>query len=179
MVNWKVGLALIVIVVGLSAYLILTRPRPAASEFGRILPCSLTDTVLVRVEAGGKVLEVVRPRPGEPWQLTSPVSAPADPLTMEYLTQSLHSVSAINTIRNPDARSSYGLEPPSRIVTCRVNGGNSYTLSVGKESFDGSGYYAQRGGDGRVFVISSIPVDMFDRELAEPPVKPSPTTAGG
>jgi hypothetical protein len=171
LVSWKGAVALLGALIVLGTVVYLTRPGPAPERFGKILPCSLADTVLVRVEAGGKTVEAQRPRPGDAWRVTQPVSAPADPIVMEFFVQSLHSVSALNTVPNPDAPATYGLDPPSRLVTCRVQSGDSYTLAVGKASFDGSGYYAKRGGDGRVFVISSVPVDEFDRELAEPPLR--------
>jgi len=38
------------------------------------------------------------------------------------------------------------------------------------ENFDSSGYYAAKAGDGRVYVISSVPIDDYDRQLVTPPV---------
>jgi Domain of unknown function (DUF4340) len=167
--------------VGLGIVAYLTRPQPARpppERFGQILPCSVTDAVLVRVEAGGRTVEARRPRPGESWRVTQPVDAPADPVALAFFVQSMHSVSALNTLASPEAPAGYGLDAPSRVVTCQVDNGNSYTLAVGKASFDGSGYYAQRRGDSRVYVISRIPVEEFDKELAEPPIRAPDTPAG-
>jgi hypothetical protein len=172
---------LVAALVGLGIAVYLTRPqapRPPPERFGQILPCSVTDAVLVRVEAGGRIVEAQRSRPGESWRVTQPVNAPADPVAMAFFVQSMHSVSALNILASPEATAGYGLDEPSRVVTCRVENGNSYTLAVGKASFDGSGYYAQRRGDSRVYVISRIPVDEFDKELAEPPIRASGTPAG-
>lgn len=178
MVNWKTGLVLLVLLAGLGAYWSSTRPSPPSGPLGKILPCDAANTVFVRVEEAGKVVEVQRARPGDHWQVTIPVDAPADPEVMTFFVGSFHSVDAMNTITNPQPLVDYGLDTPSRVVTCRVNGGSSYTLSIGKASFDGSGYYAQRAGDSRVYVISAVPVDEFDREVADPPVRSTPTPAG-
>jgi hypothetical protein len=174
-------LVLVAALVGLAVMAYLTRPQPARpppERFGQILPCTISDAVLVRVEAGGRTVEAQRSRPGESWRVTQPVNAPADAVAMVFFVQSMHSVSALNTVASPEAPASYGLDAPSRLVTCRVDSGNSYTLAVGKASFDGSGYYAQRRGDSRVYVISRIPVDEFDKELAEPPIRASETPVG-
>ena len=80
-----------------------------------------------------------------------------------------------NTISKPGPDSQYGLAPAREALTCRLSDGSSYNLSVGSQSFDGSGYYARKGGDSRVYVISSIEVQQFDQALAEPPVKPTPS----
>ena len=60
-------------------------------------------------------------------------------------------------------------------MACRVQSGRSYNLTVGKQSFDGSGYYARKGGDSRVYIVSSVEVDGFDKALSKPPVKPTPS----
>ena len=64
---------------------------------------------------------------------------------------------------------------PAAVVSCRLSSGSSYNLSVGSQSFDGSGYYAQKGGDHRVYVVASVAVQQFDQALAQPPVKPTPS----
>lgn len=128
--------------------------------------------------AAGKQVEVARPSDRDLWVLVKPFAAPADQDLARSLVEDLHSVAALNALQNPDAPSAYGLDNPRLTVTCRVTSGASYTLTVGKENFDASGYYAAKSGDGRVYVISSVPIDDFDRNLVTPPVRagasPSP-----
>jgi hypothetical protein len=103
------------------------------------------------------------------------VASEVDHNAVTTLVNSLDVLKVENTIAKPEAASAYGLDQPREVVTCRVKDGSSYNLSVGSQSFDGSGYYARKGGDNRVYVISSVEVQQFDQALARPPVKPSPS----
>jgi len=176
LISWRTGALLLLVLAGLAVYAYVTRPgqgtpQPQAASF---LACPSIDMVVIRVEGGGRVTQVERPTPRDPWRVTLPVAAPADSDAVSYLESSVTAVKVLNTLSASSAPASDGLASPREILTCRVDDGRSYTLSVGNPSFDGSGYYARRSGDGRVYVISSVEVDAFDRALAEPPVKPSP-----
>jgi hypothetical protein len=121
------------------------------------------------------VTELERVTPRDPWRLTQPRPAIADSSGAQYLMSSIEAIKVLNTIERPQPASAYGLDQPREVVACRVMSGRSYNLSVGNQSFDGSGYYTQKAGDSRVYVISSVAVDEFDKVLAEPPVQPTPS----
>jgi hypothetical protein len=176
LISWRTGAVLLLLLAGLAVYAYATRPRPAPPPppAATFLPCPSMKAVLVRIEGGGRTTEIQRATPREAWRVTQPVSAPTDPDSVQYLVGSIDTIKVLNTLSG-SAPSSDGLEAPREILTCRVNDGRSYNLSVGNPSFDGSGYYARKSGDGRVFVISGVEVDAFDQALAEPPVKPSPS----
>lgn len=126
------------------------------------------------VEApGGRAVEISRTAPGEQWRVTRPVEGAADQEAARQLAQDLHSIIPESSVDHPAKPAEFGLDAPREVVTCRVKDGASYTLTVGKETFDGGGYYARKGGDSRVYVISSVPIDDFDRNLKDPPVKPA------
>lgn len=176
MVSWRGGVALLLILVGLGVFAYVTRSRPApAAPAATFLPCRSVDLVDVSIQGQGKVMEMQRTTPEDPWRVVRPAPAPGDPDAASYLTSAVESVRTINTIPVPQAAATYGLAPARETLTCRVDRGGSYTLSIGNQSFDGSGWYAQRSGDSRVYVISGVEVDAFDRALAKPPVKPSPS----
>ncbi len=48
----------------------------------------------------------------------------------------------------------YGLDDPTR-VTCRVSGGADYTLYIGDTTPTGENYYAMRGGEDYIYLISA------------------------
>jgi hypothetical protein len=171
-VSWKGGVVLLAVLAGLVVYLVASRPRPAAQP-PPLIPCGVLNTVYMRVEGGGRTLELQRPTVTSEWEVLQPEVAPGDPGSVDFLVNDLNSLEVLNTISTPQPESQYGLDVPAFAVTCRVGSGRSYNLTVGKKSFDGSGYYAQKGGDHRVYVISSVEVDGFDRALSKPPVKPT------
>jgi hypothetical protein len=163
--------ALLAVLVALGVYAYTSRPQPAP-EAPPLFPCDVTNALdLLMTRHDGKQVEVSRPTERDSWVLVKPFAAPADQDSARSLVEDLHSVVPENAIQHPDAPSAYGLDSPRVTVTCRVASGASYTLTVGKENFDRSGYYAAKAGDGRVYVISSVPIDDFERNLVTPPVR--------
>jgi hypothetical protein len=173
-VSWRWGLALLGVLAALGVYLFATRAQPAPQP-PALIPCAVLNTVYLRIEGGGRTLELQRPTPTSDWEVLQPVHAPGDPGSVDFLVNDVNSLEVLNTISAPQPQTRYGLDQPGFDVSCRVQSGRSYNLTVGKQSFDGSGYYAQRGGDKRVYVVSSVEVDGFDRALSKPPVKPTPS----
>ena len=180
MVSWKGGLLLLAVLAVLVFAAFLVRPEPAPAPAARLFPCDVINALdLLVTGRDGRQVEVARTTDRESWVLVKPYAAPADQDSARSLVQDLHSIVPENAIQHPDAPPAYGLDSPRLTVTCRVTSGASYTLTVGKENFDSSGYYAAKAGDGRVYVISSVPIDDYDRQLVTPPVRsgasPSPS----
>ncbi|MGI8562066.1 MAG: DUF4340 domain-containing protein [Candidatus Dormibacter sp.] len=174
MVSWKGGVALLVLLFGIAAYLFLNRPQPSPAQ-AAFVPCDLLNTVYVKVEGRSGAVTMERTDVRAEWQLLSPGPEPGDHGRITTLISALNSIRVLNTLQNGGSTTAEGLAQPREVVSCRTAAGASYTLSVGNRSFDGSGYYAQRGGDQRIYVISSVEVDEFDRVLAQPPVKSTPS----
>jgi hypothetical protein len=175
-VNWRTGIVLIAILAAVGVYAYVSRPQPQqVAQSAPFLPCPTQKTVYVHIEGGGRVMEMQRATPTDEWRLTQPFQAATDSNSASNLTSSIDSIKVLDTIASPGQPSQYGLDAPHETLTCRVITGSSYTLSIGNQSFDGSGRYASKGGDRRIFVISSVEVDEFDRVLAKPPVTPSPS----
>jgi hypothetical protein len=171
LVSWKGGLLLVVVLAGLAFIAFQTRPRPEPGA-SPLFPCDVVNALdLLVTGADGRQVEVSRPTNRDSWVVVRPTAAAADQDSARSLVQDLHSIVPANAIEHPDAPSAYGLDSPRLTATCRVTSGASYTLTVGRENFDSSGYYAAKAGDGRVYVISSVPIDDFDRQLVTPPVR--------
>jgi hypothetical protein len=168
LVSWKGAAALTILLVGLiGAFVWMGRQHaPAAPP---LFPCDVTNALDLKVtSADGRVVEIARPALRGTWVIAQPSPGPAEPEFAQGLVESLHSIKPDDTLRGVDPVQ-FGLGQPTRTVTCRVSSGRSFTLTVGKERFDGGGYYAQKAGDPNVYVISSVPVDDFDNRLKQPP----------
>lgn len=175
MVSWRAGVLLLAALLALVVYAVVsgrTRPPASAPPF---LPCPSVDTVYVKIAGQGRVVEMERATPRDAWQVILPRAAPADSDRATTITSSLQSLRVLNTIPRPEQTTDYGFAQPHAVVTCRVSDRASYNLSIGNQSFDSTGYYAQKTGDSRVYVISGVEVDTFDRALSDPPVRPSPS----
>jgi hypothetical protein len=173
-VSWKGGLILLVLLAGIAVYAFASRPQPAPAQ-AAFVPCDVVQAVYFRIQGTDRTVELQRATPTSSWRLLQPATGQVDTNRVTTIVNAMDVIRVQNTISKPGADSQYGLAPPREVLTCRVNSGSSYTLSVGSQSFDGSGYYARKGGDSRVYVISSIEVEQFDQALAEPPVKPTPS----
>jgi hypothetical protein len=175
-VTWRAALVLLVVLIGLAvlAYVSRPQPRPPTKPTPSFL-CETQNAVLVRIDNGARVTELQRPTTTDAWRVTQPVQTAADSDGVQTLMGSISSIRVLNTLEQGSAPAGTGLDKPRETLTCRVESGASYNLSVGNQSLDSSGYYARKSGDSRVFVISAVAVDALDRALAGPPVKPSPS----
>ena len=178
MVNWKAGAVLLALLVGLGVYAFQSRPQ-GTPDRPRLMPCDAFNTVRASFTGGGGSMVLERAKTGDPWRIAEPRPGPADKTQVEFILNGISSVTVQNTIQKADqGGDAYGFQSPHVVVTCRVNNGASYTLTVGKKSFDASGYYARKSGDVRVYVISAVEVDGFDKAITEPPVPSSPVPSG-
>lgn len=181
MVSLKGASALLLVLAALIGVLIWMN-RQHAPAAPHLFTCDISNTLdVAATDSEGRVVEVSRPDLRSRWVIVRPSPGPAEPEFANQLAEDLHSIQPDDVLGSGDP-AQYGLDRPSRTVTCRVSSGSSFTLTVGKERFDGGGYYAQKSGDPHVYVISSVPVDDFDNRLKQPPYlgnylpSPSPTT---
>jgi hypothetical protein len=179
MTSWRGAAVLGVVLVALAVYAFVTRSGPAAPAAVDLLPCPPGETVELKLMGSdGKLLDARRNAPGDPWQLLAPGPQAADGAAVDDLLGTAAGVSPTTTLTSPPPASQIGLDPPSLVVTCALRGGQSYTLSIGGQNFDGSGYYARVGTGGKLYVIPSAPVAKFRGALDNPPVAASPSPSG-
>ena len=176
MVSWKGAVVLAVVLLGIVGYLVVSQQR-SHSQPPPFVSCDPATAVSLQVEGQGHTFAMQRSDDLREWQITQPVRQTADGTAADGLVESADGVQVLNTIDRPGALGQYGLDRPRDVVTCRVKAGTSFTLSVGNPSFDGSGYYARKEGDSRVYVISGVQVEALERALTAPPVgRPSNPT---
>ncbi|HVD00190.1 MAG TPA: DUF4340 domain-containing protein [Candidatus Dormibacteraeota bacterium] len=179
MTNWKGAAVLGAVLVALAVYAFATRQGPATPPPVVLLPCVPGQTVEFKLAGSdGKVMDARRASPAGAWQLVAPAGPAADGTAVDDLVFAAESIAPTATINRPPASGGLGLDPPSQVVTCALQGGRSYTLSIGGQNFDGSGYYARVGVNAKLYVIPSAPVVKFRGALDNPPVAPSPSPSG-
>jgi Domain of unknown function (DUF4340) len=179
MTSWKGAAVLGVVLVALAVYAFATRNGTTNPAPVTLLPCVPSETVELKLAGSdGKVVDARRDAPGDPWRLVAPTTTAADGTAVDDLVLAAESISPTTTVKSPPAASGLGLDPPAQVVTCALRGGHSYTLSVGGQNFDESGYYARVGTGGKLYVIPSAPVVKFRGALDNPPVAPSPSPSG-
>jgi len=177
-VNWKSGLVLLAVFVGLAIYIAQGshRTSPARPAAG-LLPCDILETTDLRLTGGSRIVALHRASAAAEWQLTEPRPGPADRAIVDGLLVAAGQLRPKSTYASPPPID-LGLDPARLSVSCSLRSGASYTLSVGSQNFDGSGSYARVSGEVRVLVIPAAEVDRFQRALDQPPYRPSPTPSG-
>lgn len=173
MVSWKAAVVLAVVLLGIVGYLVVSQQRSASHRQSPFVSCDPATAVWLQVQGQGHTFAMQRGDDLREWQVTQPVRQQAEGTAADGLVESANGVQVLNTIGRPGGLGQYGLDRPRDVVTCRVKAGTSFTLSVGNPSFDGSGYYARKEGDSRVYVISGVQVEALERALTAPPVSQS------
>ena len=181
MINWKGAAVLLAIVGVFAAYLYQTRPQshPAGPSGRAFLGCTAGDSIALEMTgADGKTVDLQRATSLGNWSIKTVPPGPARDSDVDGLITQLHTLTPSDIIPTAAPGVDYGFEHPHLAVACRVGGGVSFNLSVGKQSFDGSSRYARLAGDPKVYVLSGAEVDRLDQFLDQPHDRPSPIPSG-
>lgn len=172
---------MLVLFVAVAVYAVQSRPRPASPPppARALVPCEPSETLELSItSSGGGDLLVQRSATGAEWTVKRPRPGAADGAAVDGLLGALSSLHATESLKETAPGQDLGLQPPGTTISCSLSGGASYTLSVGGQSFDGNGNYARVSGDAKVHVIPAAEVAKFQKAVAQPPYRPSPTPSG-
>ena len=182
--SWRMTAGLLVILVALLAYVLLQPsepeeqseplPTPTLDVATLLRGVAINDVVRLEVRTYDSSEGLVWERLGDgEWRQTVP---PAGTVVSETLSTGLSGLLAgrPDAVLPPDAnpRQAYGLDVPDYTVVVaaqRVEKVVRYTLEIGHETPTGDGYYVQRTGDDRIYVLSRSAVDRVLSLYAEPP----------
>lgn len=161
-------LVLIVVLAGLGGYIYFVdskRPAPGVDgqvrqkvfslDAEKITEVRLTfegDTSLLRKDASG-------------WKMVEPVQTDADPAEAVSVAQALANLEMTRPVDdNPADLKEYGLDPPAISVEFKGEGSLSGSLKLGGMTATAGDMYAQKGGETRVFLVSSFQETNFNRK---------------
>ncbi len=176
-------LLILAVIVGVAYYLLEVRKiaeKPEETQYvwtpeegQEITAIEVTDLIsgtVTRVEKGG-----------EGWQVTQPITGPADAATCDSLAYTLSQLMIRRTIENPapEDLEAYGLQNPTYRVTIWA-GARSMGLEVGARH-PGGAYYVRKtqNGPGPVMMVTDYLLEEALRILQEPPLATPPTPTPG
>jgi len=147
--------------------------KPSADAAPKILSIPENQFQEVRINKGGEVTVVRKGKDGK-WEIAEPKPLRADQDSVTSLVSTLSSLNADKLIEEKAADlTPYGLTKPTIDVTVVKKDGKKEELAIGDEIPTGSGSYARRIDDPRVFTIASYvktnldkgPNDLRDKRL--------------
>jgi hypothetical protein len=164
-------LALLIVLIGLSAYIyFVTWRQPEAgaeAERDRVfaaLESDKIDEIQVKGESGETTTLT---KASGVWQVTSPITAKADSAEVASITSNLASLAVTRVVDdNPSDLKEYGLDAPRAEVEFKASGDSTYSaahrLLIGPKSATGE-LFAKREGDNRVLLIPGYVDSIFNR----------------
>ena len=184
-------LILLVILVGLGAYVLLVERKmpppeeqdatPAAMALPAIISYRIADTRALRLSRASEnqLTELVYRDDGL-WHVTTPAneSAPDTEADQGKVYRLLESLATLHpkreltgTVGQP---ADYELASPAMRVEIEMVDGVVHTLSLGARNPSGSGYYGQVSGNEAIYIIPLSLGAGVQRCLSNPPFKPTP-----
>jgi hypothetical protein len=119
------------------------------------------------------------------WQITEAATqtvtlpAPVDELAFSGTLSQLVAVVPSGVYTQSADLASLGLAPPRTVISFTASSGITatltYTLNIGDEPLEGSGYFAQKQGDPAVYLIGSGLIETLTGYLQRVPLQPTPT----
>lgn len=161
-------IALIVVLAGLGAYIYFVTWKQPATDTPKeekvfaSVKADQIDELHVRSASGDTT---TLKKNGTTWELTAPVSAPADETDVSGITSNLGTLDVTRVVEeNPTDLKQYGLATPRIEVDFQQQGDKTgHRLLLGDKSPTGGGLFAQRDGDKRVFLVSAFQESTFNR----------------
>jgi hypothetical protein len=168
----------------LVGYLYLTQSRPSGTAQPSGTPSAtpapvfdfLTDNaVKFQVSDLHQNQTVVVTRQGQGWHMEQPKDSATDPVRIGDALDSIAHLDATRVLTNTSDLSGYGLITPTIEVRVTMSDTTQSVLQIGDATLDNSDYYALKGGDKQVYLISSSTVDTLRTYLDLPPYPPTVT----
>jgi hypothetical protein len=164
-------IALFIVLIGLSAYIyFVTWNQPeAGADAARdrvfaALESDTIDEIQVKAESGETT---ALKKESDVWQVTSPITAKADPAEVASITSNLESLAISRVVDdNPSDLNEYGLDMPRAEIEFKASGDKTYSaahrLLIGPKSATGE-LFAKREGENRVVLIPGYVDAIFNR----------------
>jgi hypothetical protein len=156
----KSTLALLVVLVGLGAYIYFVNPQPeSATETKEKAFASLKAPEIEELRVKSEAGEVTTlKKDGTAWQLVSPVAAKASESDVSSVTSALEQIEIDRVVdENAANLAEYGLEPARIEVEFKGAAGKlAGTLLVGQKTPTGGHVYARRKDEKKVFLVAAF-----------------------
>ena len=166
--KFKGTLTLAILAVALMAAVLLlkepAKPEEEAAETRYLFKMDEAKIHRIALTSDGMVIAAVRG--DRKWTLEKPVAAPGNKEEWNNLALAAATLDYDRVVddqgKNPAA---YGLDKPGLVVTFEDEKAKVYKVEFGLENPAGSSYYARRGNDPKIYLVSRYSRDKFTADL--------------
>ena len=164
-------LLLVVVLAGLGGYIYFVdskRPADAPGAEGQAPREKFftvqTDKISeIRLTAQGEATLLRKEKDG--WKLVEPVAAEADPPEVIGMATNITGVESVGVVdENPTDLAQFGLDKPAIKVEFKGDGGVAGSFSIGNKNPMQTEMYALKGGDKKVYLVSSFQETNFNHK---------------
>jgi len=139
--------------------------QPAPDAPPKILTLDSVQIDEVRLQKSGAE-PVVLTKLGDRWEITKPLTTPADQEAVSALVTTASSLISDQLVDDkPGSLAPFGLDAPATQITLHLKTGKSSTLQFGKDVPAGGSTYVKLAADARVFTLSSFSKSSLDKSL--------------
>jgi hypothetical protein len=165
-------LALLVVLIGLSAYIyfVLSKKPAGGTETAKervfvSLDADKIDEIKIKSESGDNT--TVK-KGNAMWQVVTPITVRADEMQASAIATNLSTLDITRVVdENPADLKEYGLDSPRVVIEFKASGDKTYgdyhRLFIGGKSPTGGDLFAKRDGDKRVVLVAGFTDSIFNR----------------
>lgn len=163
-------LALVVVLAGLGGYIyFVDSKRPANTSVDgepartKVFNVEADKVNEIRLTFKGQTTLLRKTDAG--WRMVEPTQVDADPPEAIGLAQAIANLESVrNVVDNPSDLKQFGLAEPQITVEFKAEGGTSGSFKLGNKNATQGELYAMKGGENKVFLVSSFQESSFNRE---------------
>ena len=163
-------LALVVILAALGGYIyFVDAKRPATTSVDgepartKVFSVDADKVNEIRLTFKGQTTLLRKADAG--WTMVEPTKVDADPPEAIGLAQAIANLESVrDVVDNPSDLKQFGLAEPQITVEFKADGGASGSFKLGNKNATQGEMYALKGGDSKVFLVSSFQESSFSRE---------------
>ncbi|MGB8646132.1 MAG: DUF4340 domain-containing protein [Anaerolineae bacterium] len=122
-----------------------------------------------------KNLTVSVTRQGQDWHMDQPKDSATDTIKILGAIGDLAHLDATRVLTNTTDLSQYGLDNPAIIATMTLSNTSQSVLKIGNATPDQGDYYALKGNDNQVYLVSAATHQGLADFLSDPPFPPTVT----
>ncbi len=161
MKHWRNPLLMLLVLVGLGAYVKLKENKPVR-EHPLVVEFEPKDVTQVELKGPKASESIVLTKKGDDWRMSQPLDTAADATAVEAVLTATKEVMAISQFGATELKK-YGLDKPKTTLKVKLKGGKSEQLVFGGKAPGDTSTYAMKSGTKTVYLVPTTVAEAADK----------------